>query len=268
MSTTEATDSIRLSALLAQPLGDYDAAQAARLMAGARQNMPVQVVPGDTAPRQAGESYYWTTPGGTLIRHPNAYRWPTVYHASTRRVEVGADWIARLARVRGGAFRRDTRHGVTTAVLCGSRRLIHGWTADAGRTHDGSRVWVVQAPDGRAYHAPRSAGMFGERGALDADARKAVRRAVAGLTRQRRADRQWVAGLGRPLAAIWVDEAASVAAGNCAAGTAAQAERVRRSLGPVGAVRADVLLGMRSDDFTRRAIAAAAARELPTRAAT
>lgn len=33
----------------------------------------------------AGRSYYWTTPSGkTIVRHPNAYKWPTVYHASTR----------------------------------------------------------------------------------------------------------------------------------------------------------------------------------------
>lgn len=43
---------------------------------------------------RAGRSYYWTTPSGkTEVRHPSAYGWPTLYHASTRRVVVGADWI-------------------------------------------------------------------------------------------------------------------------------------------------------------------------------
>lgn len=55
---------------------------------------PVAVVEGYVAPRLAGRSYYWTTLSGrTIVRHPNAYGWPTLYHASTRRVEVGADWI-------------------------------------------------------------------------------------------------------------------------------------------------------------------------------
>jgi hypothetical protein len=59
-------------------------------------NIHIEVIPGIAlAPRTAGESYYWTTPSGkTIVRHPSAYRWPTWYHASTRRVQVGADWIA------------------------------------------------------------------------------------------------------------------------------------------------------------------------------
>lgn len=54
---------------------------------------PIEIVAGDTAPRAAGRSYYWTTPGGKAIQYPNAYRWPKVYHASSRRIEVGVDWL-------------------------------------------------------------------------------------------------------------------------------------------------------------------------------
>lgn len=47
------------------------------------------------APRLAGQQGYWTTPSGnTIVRYPNAYRWPKTYHCSTLRVEVHVDWIA------------------------------------------------------------------------------------------------------------------------------------------------------------------------------
>jgi hypothetical protein len=60
-------------------------------------SIPVEIVDGDVAPRVAGESYYWTTPSGkTIVHHPSAYGWPTLYHASTLRVEVGRDWFARF----------------------------------------------------------------------------------------------------------------------------------------------------------------------------
>lgn len=67
-----------------------------RQIAGCSKHDSVQVVmvPGSAAPHQRGESYYWTTPSGkTRVAHPNAYGWPTVYHASTRRIVVGAEWI-------------------------------------------------------------------------------------------------------------------------------------------------------------------------------
>lgn len=56
---------------------------------------PIRVIDGDQAPALRGRSYYWTTTSGkTEVRHPGAYGWPTLYHASTRRIEVGADWLA------------------------------------------------------------------------------------------------------------------------------------------------------------------------------
>jgi len=74
-------------------LADFN--RAARLDAGAHTSMPVEVVEGDSAPSVAGESYYHTTPSGELCEYPSAYRKAfgrPVYHPSTRRVEVGADW--------------------------------------------------------------------------------------------------------------------------------------------------------------------------------
>ena len=55
---------------------------------------PIVPVAGTQAPRLQGRSYYWTTPSGlTEVRHPNAYGWPTLYHGSTLRIEVGRGWL-------------------------------------------------------------------------------------------------------------------------------------------------------------------------------
>jgi hypothetical protein len=55
---------------------------------------PIEFVDGFAAPKLTGRSYYWTTPSGlTEVRHPNAYKWPTWYHASTRKIVVGAGWV-------------------------------------------------------------------------------------------------------------------------------------------------------------------------------
>jgi hypothetical protein len=67
----------------------------AREYAGAHRTMPVVVVDSDEAPHIVGEAAYHTTPSGkTIVRHPNAYKWRTVYHCSTHRVRVGRGWLA------------------------------------------------------------------------------------------------------------------------------------------------------------------------------
>lgn len=61
---------------------------------------PIVVVEGSAAPREVGQSYRWTTPSGREVRHPSAYRahyGRPVYHHSTRRIEVGAEWLAMCA---------------------------------------------------------------------------------------------------------------------------------------------------------------------------
>ena len=66
---------------------------------------PVEIVPGDFGPQLAGGSYYYTTISGrTIIRHPGAYRWPKTYHASTRRVLVGAGWLVAMRQRRREYF--------------------------------------------------------------------------------------------------------------------------------------------------------------------
>ena len=61
-----------------------------------QKNISIEVIPGIAlAPKTVGRSYYWTTPSGkTIVNHPSAYGWPTLYHASTRRVVVGELWAA------------------------------------------------------------------------------------------------------------------------------------------------------------------------------
>jgi hypothetical protein len=54
---------------------------------------------GSGKPALVGESYYWTTPSGkTIVRHPNAYGWRTLYHPSTLAVECGAPSIRAALR--------------------------------------------------------------------------------------------------------------------------------------------------------------------------
>lgn len=55
---------------------------------------PIRIVDGSAAaPELVGRSYYHTTPGGKLVRYPNAYGYRTIYHASTRAITVGRDWL-------------------------------------------------------------------------------------------------------------------------------------------------------------------------------
>ena len=68
----------------------------ARQYAGAEANLYVEVLPGGDAPHVAGRSYYWVTPGGRPVHYPAAYRRAygrPVYRPSSRRVEVGVDWL-------------------------------------------------------------------------------------------------------------------------------------------------------------------------------
>jgi hypothetical protein len=68
--------------------------------AGQKQaNIHIEIIPGIAlAPRTLGQSWHYTTRTGIPIDHPSAYSkrgWSSmVYHHSTRRVQVGGDWIS------------------------------------------------------------------------------------------------------------------------------------------------------------------------------
>lgn len=69
---------------------------------------PVCVVEGAGAPQRRGSDWHYETMGGSLIYHPSAYSrlgWSNMrYVGSTRRVEVGAAWLAAW-RLAGGVYR-------------------------------------------------------------------------------------------------------------------------------------------------------------------
>jgi hypothetical protein len=76
---------------------DADVRSCVRNAAGMRgSSCPIVVVPGSSRPYSAGSAGYHTTPSGkTRVHHPGAYKWRTLYHHSTQRVEVGAEWVRR-----------------------------------------------------------------------------------------------------------------------------------------------------------------------------
>ena len=109
--------------LLGQMAGDIPLRLGVRLLAGDRSMRPIVVSLDEpnAEPRIEGEGYYWTTPSGkTRVYYPNAYKWPTMYWPSTRRVVVGIRWVQQALARKGGLFRREHRH----IVVCGTGRRI------------------------------------------------------------------------------------------------------------------------------------------------
>ncbi len=76
-------------------------AAARRAVGGSRgvyRNTPVTIVDSNEV-TVTGESYCFTTPSGkTRVQYPGAYKWRTVYHASTLCVEIGRDWRPSVTR--------------------------------------------------------------------------------------------------------------------------------------------------------------------------
>lgn len=64
---------------------------------GAHVRYPVEIIPGDAAPRLVGHGWHYVTSGGTVIDHPGAYSrrgWSNMHYVpSTRRVTVGEGWV-------------------------------------------------------------------------------------------------------------------------------------------------------------------------------
>lgn len=226
----------------------------ARFMTDIANSTPVVLDPTATGISVGGESYHWTTLGGRPIRHPGAYRWPKVYHASTRHLRVEPAFFdrAKISEVL-------SIDGTPTVLAFAHRyepsrtvRVTAGWTR-------GAKIFVV-GDGARTIHVPRFTGVL--RDITQADYERAIAVARAMWAAQDDADR--LARVERQrLASVWVSAADSIRAGNCAPGTDHMAAVLARSLraqGELGAVRADVLLMARDDVFTRRAISAAAAR--------
>jgi len=184
-------------------------------------------------------------------------RWKSAsgsYQPSTHRIEVGIDWLGAVAR-----DVRASRYGGSACLYRGETAVhSHGYTAYVGRL--GNRpIWYVEADRvGRAvpwaYHAPRS-------GATTRAAGIAAIRTAVHARRQQRKTTAIVRAEARTLAAIWVSPADSIAAGNCVPATEQYLAQLQREFGAIGALRADVLLARRDDQYTRRAVRAAQQRQ-------
>lgn len=63
-------------------------------------NIKIVIVPGAATPAVAGHGWHYETRGGDFIRHPAAYMRRGFsnmrYIASTRRIEVGAAYVAEV----------------------------------------------------------------------------------------------------------------------------------------------------------------------------
>lgn len=81
------------------------ARRAVRIAADSENNLPVVVVSGAMEPTRKGRGFRYETRGGTVISHPSAYSrrgWSNmVYRCSTRRVEVGIEWLTARGLVEG-----------------------------------------------------------------------------------------------------------------------------------------------------------------------
>ena len=57
----------------------------------------VVIVEGDQPPTKKGDGFHYTTRTGIPVRHPSSYAkigWSSLcYHGSTRRIEVGLEWL-------------------------------------------------------------------------------------------------------------------------------------------------------------------------------
>ena len=190
---------------------------------------PLEVLPGNGTPTAAGEGFSWTTPGGKPIRHPNAYKWPKVYHCSTNHVEVGRNWLRNHYAVLVGDTwcwpRPRTFHGVVVHGIAGGGSLCTGY--------------------GDPYHS-------------NATGRAAAKQALEAWGRQKLADRQ-VARQRERLAAAWVSLSDSLKAGNCEPMSRSFAKEIGIPDDYVETVTVPGwwLLEKRDDSFTRRACAAA-----------
>ena len=219
---------------------------AARLWCGEGNHVPVTIVDGDQEPESDYRSYYYTTPGGRPVYHPSAYRraWgKPVYHCASGGITVGADWLVShpLAVVESEAGRCLAMP--LQAVTIHGCEVMPAWFGGCG--------YLVRRGE-REYHSRKE------------DPRAAVRDAVRGWKTQ---DRQ-IQAAEIPLTRVWVGVQDSLDSGNCAPMTSQFARRAAELLGAtgeVGAVRADWLLSVRDDAYTRRAVNAAALRMVGAR---
>lgn len=63
---------------------------------GTRNNCPVKIIEGFSAPKLKGSGFHYTNKSGEIIRYPKAYMkayGKPIYNQSSLRIEVGAEWL-------------------------------------------------------------------------------------------------------------------------------------------------------------------------------
>jgi hypothetical protein len=219
----------------------------ARLWVDDKSNHPVNVVKGNKPPETVGDAGYYTTPSGnTIVHYPSAYKWPTVYHCSTLEIEVGKGW---LYKHRGAKYYRS-KDGTLSVVLPKKYHYkIHGFKAIPCWTNMVEQ-WIV-IHNGYEYHAARY-------GLKRKNAIKACKQAI-----QAERYRNEAKLMQRKVKSkkVWVGFDDSISSGNCVSATRSFKDSISKMFdGEIGGLRADILLSIRNDSFTNRAVQKASIR--------
>lgn len=178
----------------------------ARLIARDESNHPVVIVTGNKEPELKGHGWYYTTPGGTYIRHPNAYHYRKIYHNSTFHVEVGRNW---LHMNRGAQYHKSSDGSLCVIMPKKYHFTIHGIKCIPGFMNK-RQIWLVTSKD-IEYHASRF-------GYDEKDARRAIRIVLQDMKRQRKIDKERIEFKAK-VKEVYVGINDSIESGNCRLGT-------------------------------------------------
>lgn len=193
-----------------------------RLICGAGNSVPVEIVKGDSPPKMQGESFYYTTPGGKPIYAPSAYKWPKVYHGSTLRIEVGEKWAAK----KSNHAVYDFSDGVRSAIFpnrvrrVGKIRIIPGYASSLGR------IFLVNRGK-RFYHSRRNLTLSAFQKAQTDKLQEIADQAKEAWAKQDAAKKKESA-LNKSLNKVWVSVEDCLSAGLCMPGILSFASRKLR----------------------------------------
>lgn len=233
----------------------------ARLVSRDDGNRPVEIVRGKNSdsiyPHITGIGAYWTTPSEkTIISYPNAYRWPKTYHCSTRGTTVGKLWLAR----RKNRYRIQDDNGNKLIIFSKKwKSWRFGIKYKECVVISFGLCWLIKYKNKTYHYSNRN-------GKTNIDL--ACKKAIGDWRIQRKIDREKLL-FDKNASKIWVGIQDSLDSGNCRVLTLDFANKFRQQLelysihnkvGEIGAVRADVLLSIRDDEYTRRACMVASKR--------
>ncbi len=226
-----------------------------------------------------GDVHTYRTDAGRYGGYP-AYEYVCTYHVARQATSPTAGMltvttaryddipVTRRAPYAVGLFvawpyRRwqDIPHVVRRALAAVMRQTVSVAWERRRKGMDGPQpIYILSPGTADEYHLP-----WGQATRLLGDTYNAsiARDEIQAAQAKRRNVISQQADLRARAATLWVSADDSTRSGNCVYGTALQAARLSRLLhaeGPLGAVRGDVLLRLRDDEYTMRALAASAAR--------